>query len=358
MMRLVRAHALQRRPRVSVVIPCYNYGRFLPEAVGSALDQAGVEVDVLIVDDASTDGSEHVAHALARAHPNVRVLAHETNCGHLRTYNDGLQAVDGEYVVLISADDQLAPGCLARSTALLDRYPSVGFVYGYPQTFEVSPERAPAQTRSWSIWNGPQWFAGAARAGRNRIFCPEVVMRADLLASLGYYDLGLPHSADMDLWYRAAAISDVGRVNGSPQAYYRVHGANMHLTQFAGVLHDLRERLRTWDGLFDTVEPDGFGPGRLASLRRRCHVSIAHEALGVAASAYDAGRAGQVPVAELASFACQAWPEITTTLRWRLLERRRRLHDTGRRLHWAQVAAASQDLNQRVQWRRWRRYGV
>ncbi|WP_460807831.1 glycosyltransferase family 2 protein [Micromonospora zhanjiangensis] len=104
----IRPRPLTTRPTVSVVIPCYNYGHYLPECVHSVLSQSGVEVDVLIVDDASPDGSAEVARELS-ADPRVRLIAHRENRGHIATYNEGLAAVDGEYVVLLSADDLLSP---------------------------------------------------------------------------------------------------------------------------------------------------------------------------------------------------------------------------------------------------------
>ena len=77
---------------VSVVIPCFNYARFLRSSVHSALSQTGVDVDVVIVDDESTDGALDVARGLAAEYPAVRVLAHETNQGPVATFNDGLNA--------------------------------------------------------------------------------------------------------------------------------------------------------------------------------------------------------------------------------------------------------------------------
>ena len=106
-MRFHSPRALGRTPRVSVVIPCYNYGRYLPAAVASALDQQGLDVDVLVVDDASPDGSHLVAQELAASDPRVDVLVHENNAGHIQTYNDGLARAEGDYVVLLSADDLL-----------------------------------------------------------------------------------------------------------------------------------------------------------------------------------------------------------------------------------------------------------
>src|SRR3954451_9368464 len=119
--RIVRPSSGQvRSPRVSVVIPCYNYARFLPASVESALAQPGVDVDVLIVDDASTDGSGDLAEALAADHPRIRVHRSPTNRGNIATYNYGLAQVEGEYVFLLSADDMLTPGALSRAVRLME----------------------------------------------------------------------------------------------------------------------------------------------------------------------------------------------------------------------------------------------
>src|SRR6476619_1973521 len=85
-------------PHVEVVVPCYNYGHYLPQCVESILRQAGVRTTVTIVDDASTDDSALVAERLASAHQGVRLIRNETNLGHIRTYNVGLREADSDYV--------------------------------------------------------------------------------------------------------------------------------------------------------------------------------------------------------------------------------------------------------------------
>src|SRR4051794_23080155 len=74
-----------RVPTVSVVVPCFNYARYLPQSVQSALDQADVAIDVIVVDDRSTDDSLAVANALAEGDPRVQVVAHEVNQGPVAT---------------------------------------------------------------------------------------------------------------------------------------------------------------------------------------------------------------------------------------------------------------------------------
>jgi glycosyltransferase involved in cell wall biosynthesis len=86
-----RVRPLTRRPTVTVVIPCFNYGHYLPLALASALDQPGVDVDVIVIDDASTDGSSTVVRELGTADERVRAVVHEHNRGHIATYNEGLE---------------------------------------------------------------------------------------------------------------------------------------------------------------------------------------------------------------------------------------------------------------------------
>ena len=122
---------------VSVVIPCYKYGHFLEDAVTSVLDdQEGVDVRVLIIDDASPDDSADVARKIAARDPRVEVTVHTANKGNIATFNEGLlEWADGDYCVLMSADDRLTPGALRRARDLLDAHPSVGFVYGHSLWF-------------------------------------------------------------------------------------------------------------------------------------------------------------------------------------------------------------------------------
>src|SRR5215831_19309230 len=117
-------------PRVDVLVPCYNYARFLPQCVASVLSQQGVDVRVLIIDDASTDNSADVGAELARQDARVEFVRHPVNKGHIATYNEGIEWVDGTYWMLLSADDMLLPGALRRATDVMERHPNVGLTYG------------------------------------------------------------------------------------------------------------------------------------------------------------------------------------------------------------------------------------
>lgn len=349
---IVRPVPLTTRPRVTVVVPCYNYGHFLPDAVGSALDQEGVEVDVIVVDDASPDGSVAVAHALAASDARVSVVAHERNARHIATYNDGLSRATGDYVALLSADDQLAPGSLARSAALMQSRPGVGLVYGAAPTFTDSPPQVQhGAATTWSVWTGERWLRRVCRSGRNCIVNPEALMRRSVLEEIGGYDAELPHTADMDLWMRAALVAGVGRVNGPAQAYYRDHGGNMHHTDFGGLLSDMQQRARGFEQFFD-------GPGqraqKAAGLRASARRSIAYEALRVA-RLREKDLSVAADRAQLAEFGLACWPPVAHTptgLGYRLRD-----VGPGTRARDA-AAAAVHDLRWRVRSQRAQRFGT
>lgn len=352
-MRFHRPRRLVRRPRVSVVIPCYNYGHYLPDAVASALDQDGLDVDVLIVDDASTDGSGGVALALADGDQRVQALVHERNRGHIQTYNDGLAQVSGDYVVLLSADDLLPRNALTRAVSLMEHHPRVGLVYGYARSFSDTPQPVPDRTRNWSVWPGRQWLGLSARMGRCLLVSPEAVMRREALAQTDLYDPRLPHSGDFDMWLRTAVRWDVGRVNGPAQAHYRVHEANMHLTSYAGWLTDLEARRLTFDILFDERAADDPEVGRLRPVARR---ALAREALRRARSV--PGPAGPDAASEVDAyleFARTTWPEGMDSPTARAT---RLLLSHGDRTPASTVHAFTERVRHHAEWRRERRWGV
>ena len=343
-----------------MIVPCYKYGRYLEESVGSALHgQDGVDVRVLIIDDASPDDSADQARALAARDPRVQVLVHPRNRGHIATYNEGLlEWAEGDYCALLSADDRLTPGALSRAAALLDAHPEVGFCYGHPLRFQHGGPLPEARTegRGWSVWDGQWWLRRHFERGHGCITSPEVVVRTKLQRQVGGYDPGLPHSGDIEMWMRLAAHADVGYLRGVDQAYYRVHGANMSTTDFGGQLDDLRQRKAAFEAVLarcggqikDGDELDGL-----------VHRTLARQALRRALRAYDRGRTRQVPVEELVEFAQQCWPGYTRLPEYRGLALRRRIGPgVMPYLQPLVLSAVGHRIRERLWWRTWRRTGI
>jgi glycosyltransferase involved in cell wall biosynthesis len=317
-----------RCPTVSVVVPCYNYAHYLRDTVGSVTAQDGVGLEVIVVDDASTDESVGVAESIAAEDQRVRVISHASNRGHIATYNDGLSEARGDYVVLLSADDMLAPNSLRRAVDFLESEPSIGFVYGPVQWFASSSDivTAPAEPR-FKLWSGSDWLARRCRRVTNCVMSPEVVMRREVHERIGPYRSDLPHTGDLAMWLLAASVSDVGYVEGPWAAYYRHHGANMHAITFhsgeiEGMLVDLEQRRRTFQVAFDGM---GGELPNAAALRGLAMRRLAGEALGCAGRAYTWGLTDDWPVDGFVAFARETWPDYQSLPQWRRLRRRQRL---------------------------------
>jgi glycosyltransferase involved in cell wall biosynthesis len=343
---------------VSVVIPCYNYGHFLREAAASVLgSQPGVDVRVLIIDDASPDGSAQVAKEIAADDPRVEVVAHAANRGAIPTYNEGIiEWADGDYTVLMSADDQLTPGALSRAAEFLDAHPNVGFVYGHPLHFQQGQPLPVARTsvQGSTVWPGQRWLAARYRDGKSVITCPEVVVRTSLQKRAGGWNPGLYHSADMEMWLRLAARADVGYLRGVDQALYRIHGKNMTTTR--PHLVDLQQRKMAFDSVLERCADEI--PDR-AELADAVHRSLCWEALWTAARAYDRGRTEQTPVDELIAFAFECRPDASRTSLYRALRLRQRIGP--RAMPYLQpfvLSAYVRKAQNMWWWRSWERRGI
>jgi len=124
------------KPRVSVVIPCYNTGRYLREAIESVLAQTAAAREIVVVDDGSTDDSPSIAAGI----PGVRLLK-QANQGVSEARNHGLQETEGEYVVFHDADDRLLPRAIEIGLEQLEARPECAFVYGFSR--HIGPNGAP-----------------------------------------------------------------------------------------------------------------------------------------------------------------------------------------------------------------------
>ena len=350
-----RAVDLQPAATVSVIIPCFNYARFLPSSVHSALSQGGVDVDVVIVDDASTDGALDVARRLASEHPAVKVLAHKTNQGPVATFNDGLALAHGEFLARLDADDMLTPGALARATALGRAYPSVGLVYGHPRHFVDEPPPARKAIRSWTVWPGMEWLSNRCRNGLNVITAPEAVMRRSVVERVGGQQ-PLAYSHDMEMWMRMAAFSDVARVDGPDQAWHRVHGDSLTARLIDETrVNDFYERAAAFDTLFGGLVGTIPQAQTLQPMARR---AVARDALRTACHLLDRGRANDQIVANLSTLARELAPDYATLPEWRGLQRRVGLGMSRvQRRPWYLAAAVRRRVHDDIMKRRWARSG-
>jgi glycosyltransferase involved in cell wall biosynthesis len=306
--------------KVDIVIPCYNYGRFLERCVRSVLDQPVRDLQVLIIDDASSDNSLSVAKKLAETDPRVSIIAHSQNMGHIATYNEGLlDWATGDYSLLLSADDVLTLGALARAVEVLDANPRVGLLYGHAVYWYDNQPAPSLRTKpaGVSIWPGHDWLRIVCRRGHCVTSTPTAVVRTSVQQAIGGYRSDLPHSADIEMWMRFAVHSDVAYIKGVDQAFYRIHNTNMTVQRLP--LIDLQQRKAAYDAVFAAygeLIPDA------VRLHQEANRKMAKEALWRACSAYHRRRLDNTPVDELVDFARSTFSQFERLpehwgLRWR-----------------------------------------
>ncbi|WP_220668314.1 glycosyltransferase family 2 protein [Pseudarthrobacter phenanthrenivorans] len=342
-------------PTVSVVISCYNYARYLTTAVQSCISQQEVTVEVIIVDDASTDDSLDVARSLSRRHANVSVISHAANAGPVGAFNDGARLATGEFLVRLDADDILTPGSLGRAALVAQSFPSVGLVYGHPLHFSTLPLPKPRlRPTGWTIWPGSEWLATLCRSGKNVITSPEVMMRRSLVAELGYMS-PLAHSHDMELWLRLSAFADVAYIHGADQAWHREHSQSLSARSVDNIL-DFRERVAAFDVLFGG--PAGAQPDA-ASLRPVAQRTLAREALRTARHELARGTAGTSSLPAWLELARTIDPVVAESALWSRLQLAPRFGSLPAPLRFSSLALRLRGrIRSELEWYRWHRKGV
>lgn len=209
---------------VTAVIACFNYGRFLAEAVESVRSQGA---RVVVVDDGSTDAGTH--RALDALPGEVEVVRQE-NRGVAAARNAGLERVDTPYVVVLDADDRLAPGALAAMRGPLDRDPGLGFAYGHMRFF--------------GDWDGVMRMPpyDPFRLLFRHTIGLSALMRRELVRDTGGFDPAFAHYEDWELWVNALGHGWQGRQVDAVTLEYRRHEGTKHGA-------DRREYRRHWKQL-------------------------------------------------------------------------------------------------------------
>ena len=248
--------------KVDIVVPCYNYGRFLSDCLSSILKQSVRDLRVLIIDDASPDDTLTVARKLAEADPRVHVISHSQNMGHIQTYNEGIAWASADYFMLLSADDLLAPGALERAASILDTNPDVVLTFGrwieWNDRLPV-PEFNEGHDNSWTREEGLQLIKTYCSSSYNSIPTPTVIVRTRIQQAIGGYRPYLPHSGDMEMWLRFAANGAIARLE-AVQAIYRWHPSNMSRAYYAEKWPEWQQRKEAFDSFFREYarSPPGF----------------------------------------------------------------------------------------------------
>ncbi len=226
--------AAKRKPRVTVIVTCYNYARWLERCVDSVLAQAFTDFEVIIVNDGSTDASPLIADSIAALHPAVVRVLHQRNSGQPAiARNNGIKAAQGELILPLDADDWIATTMLQECVAAFESSPGIGVAY----TDTIHCHES-GQIR---MYIGGEFSVRALRE-QNALSCCSMY-RKKVWDAVGGYRTNVRGYEDWDFWLAAAAAGFIGQRVAQPLFFYRAKRTGV-FSQTAGQDKVLRAQIK------------------------------------------------------------------------------------------------------------------
>ena len=229
-------------PKVSVVIPCFNHGRYLEEAVSSVLEQTFGDYEIIVVNDGSTD--PFTVDLLKNYHPQKTRTLHTENQGLPTARNTGIAAATGDYILPLDADDKIGSEYLEQAVRVMDEQPNIGIVYCEAAYFG-------GKTGFWEL---PE-FEMSRMLVSNLIFCSAMFRKGDWERVGGFNPNMIYGWEDWDFWlsilelgkkvyriprllfhYRTADTSMISGMSEGKQALMRLQICRNHPALFKDVI--------------------------------------------------------------------------------------------------------------------------
>lgn len=207
-------------PTVSVIMPAYNSEAFIGESVRSVLGQTFADLELIVIDDGSTDGT--AAKLAEFRDPRLRVIHHESNRGVSAAGNTGIRAAAGTFIGCIGSDDIWLSTKLDEQITLLEREPDVGVVYGWLGLMD-SKGRVSPNVEAPDLDDNPI----AALASGRCLVITTGLMRMENFAKYGSMDATLRAGEDWDVFMRLALAGLTFKGIRKPLAYARVRSDSL-----------------------------------------------------------------------------------------------------------------------------------
>lgn len=176
-------------PKVSIIIPCYNQGKYVAEAINSALRQTFKDIEIVCVNDGSTDNSVEIIKSFENKYKNFIFLNNEENRGVIYSRNFAIKNCNGTYILPLDADDIIEPTYVEKAVKILDNNPNIGIVYCKAKIFGN-------YDKYWNL----KPFNKSDILYENCIFCSALFRKSDFLKIGGYNNNMKYGCEDYDLW--------------------------------------------------------------------------------------------------------------------------------------------------------------
>ncbi len=248
-----------KSPLVSVIIPAYNAEKYIERTIHSALLQDYENLEIIVIDDGSTDNTADVVKKLAEKDRRLKYV-HQQNGGVSSARNHGYKFSKGEYLAFLDADDIWLPDNVSKKLAHLQDNPDVGLVHSDALLIDENDNSLNEVKKGKSGWVLDDLLSW------NETCIPapsSIIVKREVIDSVGGFDTSLSTAADQEFFFRVASKYKIGRVE-EVTWQYRIHSQNMH-SNIALMEHDclLSYKRATENNLFKS-----------AAFRRKCYSNM------------------------------------------------------------------------------------
>ena len=206
-------------PRVTIITPSYNQADFLEQTIQSVLAQEGIELEYIIVDGGSTDGSVEIIRRYAG---RLAWWVSEKDSGQADAINKGFARASGEFVAWLNSDDLFQPGAIAAAVEVFRSHPEAGLVYG--DVLSINGAGQPINLMKFKPYTLDDLMAFRI------ISQPGILMRRSVLAKAGQLDVRFHYMLDHQLWLRMVQAAGMVYLPRR-QAAARFHAGAKNLAQ-------------------------------------------------------------------------------------------------------------------------------
>lgn len=199
-------------PLVSICIPTYNRAGMIGKAIESALGQSYKNIEVIVVDNASSDNTSAVVAAFQDE--RLKFVQNERNLGLFGNFNRCVELARGKYLHILHSDDYIDPDFTATCVAFFKKHPSVVLTSTRTRMVGENFEKEIPGSDTDIVYPAPEGFRRLL-AARSFISCPSVMVRRDIYDEIGFFSMEYPYSSDYYQWLKIARNFDIGYVSGA-----------------------------------------------------------------------------------------------------------------------------------------------
>lgn len=200
---------------VSIIIPCYNYERYIIDCLLSCVNQNYSNVEIIVIDDASTDNSVEMAEKVTDS--RIKIIQHSENKGYSAAKNTGIIECQGDYIIPLDVDDMMTTVGVSKRVRYLDEHPEIDFVSGIAYKFEGSGSYSKALRKQHRL----------PFDRRCRIHAQGLAYRRQVFKRYGLYFEPMRSKADKEYNTRLELMgARFGKIM-TKCAFYRIHDKSM-----------------------------------------------------------------------------------------------------------------------------------